>query len=59
MVIAFVVIALAVVLFGLNEFRVMERDKKNGYKFLHTNPDDKTRLGSSSQTSEPVVVSSV
>lgn len=59
MLVALAIIAVVVLLWAANEFNIMARDKAGGYKFLHTKPDDKTSLGSSSQTSEPVVVSSV
>lgn len=57
--IALAILTLVVIAVGVNEFRVMARDKRDGYKFRHTNPDDKTSLGSASQTSEPVGVSKV
>jgi len=53
----FAVVAFAVILFGLNEFRVMRRDKKNAYKFVNTKPDETTTFGKSGQPSTPVVVS--
>lgn len=59
MLIALAIIAIVVLLWAANEFNIMARDKASGYKFLHTNADDKTTLGTASQPTTPTVVSSV